>query len=58
MTVKELFTYAVKEGFENLEIGLQYQDGGGEYCGDTFKAGDEISYSIQSSKGREYVLLS
>lgn len=58
MTIKELFMHAVKEGFENLEIGLQYQDGGGWYHGDTFEVGDEISYSIQSSKGREYVLLS
>lgn len=58
MTIKELFTRAVKEGFENLEIGLQYQDSGGEYYGDTFKAGDEVSYSIKTSRGKEYVLLS
>lgn len=33
MTVKELYEWAVAEKAENLEIEIQYRDGGGTYCG-------------------------
>lgn len=33
MTIKELYEEAVSKSAENYEIQLQYQDGGGCYCG-------------------------
>lgn len=33
MTIKELYDKAVILGKENYDIQLQYQDGGGSYCG-------------------------
>lgn len=33
MTIKELYEIAVAIGIENYKIQLQYQDGGGTYCG-------------------------
>lgn len=33
MTIKDLYEIAVAIGIENYEIQLQYQDGGGTYCG-------------------------
>lgn len=35
MTIKELYEKAVQDGTEDYDICLQYQDGGGSYCGDT-----------------------
>ena len=35
-TIKDLYEWAVKHNAENLPVGLQFQDGGGTYSGDTF----------------------
>ena len=59
-TIKELYEWAVKHNVENLPIGLQFQDGGGSYSGDTFAdfAHDyEVSASIEESGDDKYVLL-
>ena len=59
-TIKDLYEWAVKNSVENLPIGLQFQDGGGSYSGDTFTdfAPDyEVSASIEESEDDKYVLL-
>ena len=59
-TIKELYEWAVKNNVENLPIGLQFQDEGGAYSGDTFSAyalDYEVSASIEYSGDDEYVLL-
>lgn len=33
MTIEELYKHAKSKGIEKYEIYLQYQDGGGVYCG-------------------------
>ena len=35
-TIRDLYEWAVKNHVEDLPIGLQYQDMGGPYDGDTF----------------------
>ena len=35
-TIRDLYEWAVKNHVENLPVGLQYQDMGGPYDGDTF----------------------
>ena len=35
-TIKDLYEWAVKNHVEDLPVGLQYQDMGGPYDGDTF----------------------
>lgn len=42
MTIKELYEEAIAKGAEDYEIQLQYQDGGGCYCGSC--AMSEIEY--------------
>ena len=59
-TIKDLYEWAVKRHAEDLPVGLQYQDGGGAYSGDTFSdmgADYEISASIEKSGEDKYVLL-
>ena len=59
-TIKELYEWAVKHNVENLPVGLQFQDEGGAYSGDTFSAyapDYEVSASIEKSGDDEYVLL-
>ena len=59
-TIKDLYEWAVKNKVESLPIGLQFQDGGGSYSGDTFTdfAPDyEVSASIEESGDDKYVLL-
>ena len=59
-TIKELYEWAVKNSVENLPVGIQFQDGGGSYSGDTFTdfAPDyEVSASIEESGDDKYVLL-
>ena len=49
-TIKELYEWAVKHNVENLPVGLQFQDEGGAYSGDTFSAyapDYEVSVSIE-----------
>lgn len=59
-TIKDLYEWAVKNSVENLPIGLQFQDGGGSYSGDTFTeftSDYEVSASIEKSGDDKYVLL-
>ena len=59
-TIKDLYEWAVKHNAENLPIGLQFQDGGGSYSGDTFTefAPDyKVFASIEESGTDKYVLL-
>ena len=59
-TIKDLYEWAVKHNAENLPVGLQFQDGGGSYSGDTFTefAPDyEVFASIGTSGADKYVLL-
>ena len=59
-TIRDLYRWAVKNSVEDLPVGLQYQDGGGTYSGDTFSdmgADYEISASIEESGVDKYVLL-
>ena len=35
-TIKDLYAWAVMNKVEDLPVGLQYQDAGGTYSGDTF----------------------
>ena len=59
-TIRDLYRWAVKNSVEDLPVGLQYQDGGGPYSGDTFSymgADYEISASIEESGVDKYVLL-
>lgn len=59
-TIRDLYRWAVKNNVEDLPVGLQFQDGGGTYSGDTFSdmgADYEISASIEKSGEDKYVLL-
>lgn len=59
-TIRDLYRWAVKNSVEDLPVGLQYQDEGGTYSGDTFSdmsADYEISASIEESGVDKYVLL-
>ena len=59
-TIKELYEWAVKNSVENLPVGIQFQDGGGSYSGDTFTEFTpdyEVSASIEESEDDKYVLL-
>ena len=59
-TIKDLYEWAVKRHVENLPVGLQYQDDGGVYSGDTFSdmgTDYEILASIEESDVDKYVLL-
>ena len=65
-TIRDLYEWAVKNHVENLPVGLQYQDMGGPYDGDTFSdmgleydifhSIEEVSLSTGSDKTK-YVLL-
>lgn len=61
-TIKDLYDWAVKHNAENLPIGLQFQDGGGAYSGNTFTSYSqspnyEVFASIKKSGDDKYVLL-
>lgn len=58
-TIKELCEWAVENHVEDLPIGLQYQDGGGSYDGDTFTEEGMRDLNIEVCKNRdiEYILL-
>lgn len=59
-TIKEIYEWAVKHKVENLPVGLQFQDEGGTYPGDTFTAFSpdfEVSASVEESGVDKYVLL-
>ena len=65
-TIRDLYEWAVKNNVEDLPVGLQYQDMGGPYDGDTFSdmgleydifhSVEETSLSTGSDKTK-YVLL-
>lgn len=65
-TIRDLYNWAVKNHVEDLPVGLQYQDMGGPYDGDTFSdmgleydifhSIEETSLSTDSDKTK-YVLL-
>lgn len=58
-TIKDLYKWAVKHNVENLPVGLQFQDEGDVYRGDTFTEYPdyEISAAIAEFLGSRYVLL-
>ena len=59
-TIRDLYEWAVKNNAENLPVGIQFQDGGGTYSGDTFTefAPDyEVFASVEESGADKYVLL-
>ena len=59
-TIKDLYEWAVKNNAESLPVGIQFQDEGGAYSGDTFSAyasDYEVSASIEKSGDDKYVLL-
>lgn len=48
MTVKELYEWAVENKAEDLEIEIQYRDGGGYYCGTDIDVSPTIERSSYS----------
>ena len=59
-TIKDLYEWAVKNNVENLPVGLQFQDEGGTYSGDTFAAFEpdyRISAFVKEYFGKKYILL-
>lgn len=58
-TIKELYEWAIEHNAENLPVGLQYQDAGGVYCGDTFTedSSDITAIICKSESEQDYVLL-
>lgn len=56
-TIKELYEWAVSRGAENLPVGLQYQDSGGSYCGDTLQDGETVMAQVDVFGEQKYVLL-
>lgn len=61
-TIKELYEWAVKNNAESLPVGIQFQDEGGTYSGDTFTSYSqspnyEVFASVEKSGDDEYVLL-
>ena len=47
MTIKDLYEEAVKSGREDYDILVQYQDGGGCYCGSTYATDVDWDDSMQ-----------
>ena len=45
MTIKELYLEAAKKGMEDFDIRVQYQDGGGCYCGSTYAS--EVEWDVE-----------
>lgn len=59
MTVQELYEWAKDQDALDLPIGLQYQDSGGSFRGDTFQDDEECTAEVETSIYLEkYVLLS
>lgn len=56
-TIKELYDWAVLHGAEDFPVGLQYQDSGGSYSGDTFHDGESVFAQVEESGGQKFVLL-
>ena len=58
-TIRDLYEWAVKDGVEDLPIGLKFQDEDEAYSGNTFtKFLDyRISAFVKEYLGKKYVLL-
>lgn len=58
-TIEDLYKWAVEHGYENLPVGLQYQDDDCSYTGDTWYNYREDVVSIVKiyDGGKNYVLL-
>lgn len=59
VSIEELYNWAKEHNVEKLRIGLQYQDGGGFYYGDTISEGDgslNVSF-VQLKDNNSYLLL-
>lgn len=59
LSIHELYEWAKLNGVEHLPLGLQFQDDGGSYPGDTFSAmpGYPITAQVEKHRGKKYVLL-
>lgn len=59
MAPQELYDWALANNAEHIEIGLQYQDGGGAYSGNIYEGGIEVTATIETTaNGKEaFVLL-
>ena len=60
MTPQELYDWALAHNAEHIKIGLQYQDRGGEYSGNTYEDDIDVTVSIETSTDGEeaFILLS
>lgn len=59
-TIEDLYKWAIENDALNLPIGIQYQDAGGFYHGDTFMEDSddrEITAVLASYEGTNYVNL-
>lgn len=68
-TIMDLYNWAIENDALDLPIGLQYQDEGGYYDGNTYLYSidqidrgndmytDDLSISIESEGGEKYILL-
>ena len=68
-TIMDLYNWAIENDALDLPIGLQYQDEGGYYNGNTYLYSidqidrgndmytDDLSISIESEGGEKYILL-
>ena len=59
LSIHELYEWAKFNGVEHLPIGLQFQDEGGSYPGDTFSSmsGYPITAQVGKHRNKKYVLL-
>ena len=59
MTPQELYDWALAHNADHIEIGLQYQDGGGAYSGNTYEDGIDVTATIETAADGEeaFVLL-
>ena len=58
-TIRDLYEWAVKDGVENLPIGLRFQDGDDFYSDNTFTEFPDycISAFVKEYFGQKYILL-
>ena len=58
-TIRDLYEWAVKDGVENLPIGLRFQDGDDFYSDNTFTEFPDycISALVKEYFGQKYILL-
>ena len=58
-TIRDLYEWAIKDGVEDLPIGLNFQDENGDYSSNTFtKLPDYcISAYVKEYFGQKYILL-